>query len=403
MKLIYITEAFPFGKGETFIIPELNNILKRDGIDLTIIPLLEKNELVNKNAIDFVSKTISKERFSIYYLYDVISFFLRKPKRVLTIVSWLLKARSVKVLLRNVYSFPKGFWLARTVIDMNADHIHANFAVSSASIAMVASKLSGIPWSFTAHRYDIVENDLLNLKIQQALFARFISESGILLAQKLSIDIDKENIKMLHMGVELPVLLNSSSERLLSGIKTILCPANLYPVKGHFYLFEAIAHVKQYGKSVRLLLAGDGELRSSLENLANQLHISDETEFLGHVSNDELLQMYKSKKVDMIILPSVDLGGGLHEGIPVALIEAMSFEVPVISTDTGGISELLYDDAGLLVPQKDSRALADAIISLIGNPTLMRNIGRNGRKRIESDFNAHKSVDMLLSLFDRKR
>ena len=71
--------------------------------------------------------------------------------------------------------------------------------------------------------------------------------------------------------------------------------------------------------------------------------------------------MYREGRVGMVVLPSVDLGNNLHEGIPVALIEAMSYNIPVVGTHTGGIPELLEGGAGLIVPDKDPAALADAI------------------------------------------
>ena len=86
-------------------------------------------------------------------------------------------------------------------------------------------------------------------------------------------------------------------------------------------------------------------------------------ELRAAIPNDELLGLYRDNRVDLLVLPSITTPEGEHEGLPTVLVEAMSFGIPVISTNTGGIPELLSDGAGLLVREKSSVALADAIES----------------------------------------
>ena len=82
--------------------------------------------------------------------------------------------------------------------------------------------------------------------------------------------------------------------------------------------------------------------------------------FVGQVSHTQILEMYVANQVRAVVVPSIDLGNNLHEGIPVSLMEAMAHGVPVVSTTTGGIPELLADGAGILVPPENPQALADA-------------------------------------------
>ena len=100
--------------------------------------------------------------------------------------------------------------------------------------------------------------------------------------------------------------------------------------------------------------------------------------------------------VDCTILPSIDLGAGEHEGIPVALIEAMGYGIPVISTSTGGIPELLSDGAGILVPHKDPVALADAIKSLLNDARLGKQLSYAGYKRVIDEFSIEPIVRKLV-------
>jgi glycosyltransferase involved in cell wall biosynthesis len=96
-------------------------------------------------------------------------------------------------------------------------------------------------------------------------------------------------------------------------------------------------------------------------------------------------------------VPSIDLGNGLHEGIPVALMEAMSRGVPVVATRTGGIPELVSPGTGLLVPPGDSIALADAIQSVLEDAGLRETLARSGRKRVMQAYDIVEVVSELCS------
>ena len=106
-------------------------------------------------------------------------------------------------------------------------------------MAMVASELSGVPWSFTAHRGDIVQNNLLALKVENASFVRYISQSGAQMAAALGAPNASGKTAVIHMGVRLPGRTRGYDEA--PRTPTILCPAKLTPVKGHRYLLEAMA------------------------------------------------------------------------------------------------------------------------------------------------------------------
>ncbi|MBN1393470.1 MAG: glycosyltransferase, partial [Pirellulales bacterium] len=177
----------------------------------------------------------------------------------------------------------------------------------------------------------------------------------------------------------------------------VLCPANLLPVKGHEHLLRAMELLKHNGVRCTLRVAGDGALQNKLQCLADELRLGSMVEFLGGVPHDRILEWYRRRLVDAVVLPSVDLGEGVHEGIPVSLMEAMAHGLPVISTTTGGIPELLHDGAGIMTPPKDPAALAEAIERLIRDPDLRTRLGAAGRKRIEEEFAVQSVVEKLLA------
>lgn len=263
-------------------------------------------------------------------------------------------------------------------------------------MGMAVSEVSGVPWSFTAHRWDIVENNLLTRKARHASFARFISRSGLRLARERGFDAVERSL-VLHMGAVLPSSLSRTpAER---EVIRLLCPANLLPVKGHEYLIQALGLLRD--DPVELWLAGHGEREAELRELVKRLNLTDRVRFLGQLPHDELMGFYEGGHVDLVVLPSVDLGSGLHEGIPVSLMEAMAYGIPVVSTRTGGIPELLDEGAGMLVAPANVTALAEALSRLIRNQAERNELGQAGRKAVMEHFDIERVVDRLEALWQQ--
>jgi glycosyltransferase involved in cell wall biosynthesis len=169
----------------------------------------------------------------------------------------------------------------------------------------------------------------------------------------------------------------------------------MIPVKGHKYLLRAMVILKERGVGCELLLAGDGPLRKDLEKMVHSLGVSGTVRFVGRLPHDEVLSLYRSGEIGAVVLPSVDLGAGVHEGIPVSLVEAMAHGVPVISTETGGIPELLAGGCGVLVPPANQKALAASIERVLSDSELRRTLSVEGRRRVENEYAVEKIVDEL--------
>ena len=163
---------------------------------------------------------------------------------------------------------------------------------------------------------------------------------------------------------------------------------------------KAISILKDREVKCILKLAGDGELRELLEIQTKNLGLADRVEFLGNIPHNELLDIYRDQKINLVVLPSLDLGKNNHEGIPFSLIEAMAYGMPVVSTKTGGIPELLKGKAGLLVPPQNSFSLAEAIEKLIRDQELCLKISQRARKRIEENFHVRKTVSQLIEILN---
>lgn len=392
MRLLYLTSTLPFGAGESFLYPEIEELLRR-GFEVWVVPMHPRGSAVHREARAVMDRVVAEPLLSWRVLGDASGVFLRFPLRSLFALRLVLTPHP-RHLLKNLAVYPKGLWLGGLAREWRVGHIHAHWAATTASMAMVASAVSGIPWSLTAHRWDVVENNLLARKARRACFFRCISEKTREMA--LERGVPREKTLVLHLGVCLPKEAAPGGHPDWREKYVVLCPASFIPIKGHRYLIEAMRLLPAH---VELWLAGEGELHAEVEKQVVERGLGDRVRFLGFLTHDQLLDLYRKKEVDAVVLPSVDLGDGLNEGIPVSLIEAMSYGIPVISTHTGGIPELLRGGAGLLVPEKDPKALAEAIRILYEDPVYVRTIGEAGKRRVEEEFGVEAIVKKLLELW----
>lgn len=183
----------------------------------------------------------------------------------------------------------------------------------------------------------------------------------------------------------LPFAEDESKARLpRSGGFQVLFVGRLVERKGVKHLIEAMARlpVELHG---RLVVIGDGPERQGLEAGARDLGLGTRVEFRGRVSDQALRTTYAAS--DVLVLPSILDARGDTEGLGVVLLEAMSYGVPVVASDIGGITDIVeHNKSGLLVPSGDSAALAQALERLARDPALAQRLGAAGEQRVRSAF-----------------
>jgi colanic acid/amylovoran biosynthesis glycosyltransferase len=382
MRIVYITQRLPFGSGETFIVPEVQALLDA-GHEVLIAPRISRDPVIHDDVTDLLSRT-RRLPGTVRLAIGAAAQFVRAPRRTLHAFWTLRHTRPLWRAILNARATAQGIWVGRMAKSWGADHIHAHWAYLTATLAMAASAVSGIPWSFTAHRYDLVRNNLLAHKLRSARFGRFISQETLAMGRSLVPPDAMARAILLHMGVVIPRRREWHPTQRARPI--VLCPARFVPVKGHTYLLDSAARLKRRGFAFELWLAGDGPERSALARLIETLGLADSVRMLGLVPHAELLRLYEEQAVDCVVLPSLDLGGGEHEGISVALMEAMAHGVPTVATSTGGLPELLGRGAGILVPPADADALAGALERVLDSASLRSELARAGRRRIAEEF-----------------
>ena len=380
MRLVYVTSSLPYGPLEAFVLPELA-ALERLGHEVWLVPMWPRGERLHEDAEAHGERTLSEPLVS----RTIAAAGVRELPRGAGQLTQIVRTRP-RTAAKNLGVYPKALWLAGRLRELRPDHVHAHWASTSSTLALVASELAHVPWSLTAHRWDIPEENLLRAKARSACFVRAISEAG---AREL-----RERVALpgwspivLRMGVRLPATTATPRE---GRELRLLTAANLLPVKGHRHLLEALRGLE----GVTLDVAGTGPLRAELEQLAQGLPVT----FLGAVSHAGLLDDLQGCRWDVVVLPSVPTPEGDREGVPVSLIEAMAAGVPVLSTECGAIPELVVEGSGLLVPPGDPAGLREAIERLreVG---LRRELSTAGRARVEREFDVDRIAAELADRF----
>ncbi len=317
---------------------------------------------------------------------------LAKPARYFSALglAWRTAPKGIRGRLFNLIYFAEAAVLAAHMQDQRVTHLHNHIAKSSCSVAMIASTLSGIPYSFTLHGPDIFfapDHWRLDAKIARARFVACISEFCRAQAMFFSATEDWDKLKIIHCGVDPGRY--QPAER--SGNR-LLFVGRLAAVKGLPVLFDAFAKSRADNPNLSLTVVGDGPDRAALVARAKMLGNSDAINFTGYRSQSEVAALLANH--DALVLPS------FAEGVPVVLMEAMAANLPVIATQVGGVGELVsHGVSGLHIPPGDPDALANAITSLMANPDMREQMGAAGRKVVEAAFDANLEAARLAKLF----
>jgi glycosyltransferase involved in cell wall biosynthesis len=175
-----------------------------------------------------------------------------------------------------------------------------------------------------------------------------------------------------------------------AGVPVVATVGRLTAIKRHQLFLETVARVKQTRPDVVALVAGDGELRHELESYAKSLGLDGTVRWLGW--RRDLATVYGA--TDVFVLTS------RNEGTPVAMIEAMASGVPPVSTDVGGVKDVIESAAvGVRIGSDDAASLAEPIEALLANPNRRRAIGDAARERVLGRFGIDRLVDDVTTLY----
>ena len=289
-----------------------------------------------------------------------------------------------------------GVWTAaRLARRHNLDLFHGYWVVPGGTIAALAGWLTGRPAVATAAGSDLNEAAYHPIVSHFVRFTlgqvRKLMAPGNQLAQRaIELGMSQERVQVLmgHSGID-PERFSEGDRQ---GHPVILYVGSFIPPKRVDTILRAMSRAVERVPTVRLQLVGDGELRTELESLAAELGIAEKVEFLGARPHDEIPGWMR--RADVLVHCSD------HEGLPVAIMEALGCGLPVVAADVGGISDLVKEgETGYLLAPDDDVGFADRLVKLVSQPELTAQLGWNARVFAEAHLAKERVLEQVEAVY----
>jgi len=273
------------------------------------------------------------------------------------------------------YCVSASCFLPKLLRENDYDINHTHFIIPTGAVSSLYHKK--VPFIVTTHGSDVPGYNPDRFQFQHTLFRPFstrilnktsciTSPSGYLKNEILR-NFGDRKIAVIPNGIAVDACRPQRKE------KKILTVSRLFERKGIQYVIEAMKDIEGF----EYVVCGAGPYRPQLEDLVERLHLEHTVKLRGYLEPEQLKKEYESAAI--FVLPSTSESFGL------VLIEAMSAECAVITSNTTGCAEVV-DDAALLVPPKDSEAIKNQLLTLINDPKRCRELGMQGRRRVEQQF-----------------
>ena len=429
VKVAYIVSRFP-KLTETFILYEIV-ALRRQGVEIELFPLLRARtgrikveggsvwgkalELVQRGAgpkmhpeaAEITQQAHFTPMMSVGIALANARWLARRPIAYLRALAALIISNwgSANLFAGGLLLFPKMAYIADRAVSMGATHVHAHFANHPAAAAFVVGRLTGLPYSFTAHGADFqVDQHMLCRKVREAEFVVTVADANRRMIADLCLD-PGDKIHVVPSGVDTSYFtpaIGSERGSLAATSFTIVAIGTFYEVKGHTYLIEACRMLNADGVAYRCLLVGEGPGEAALRAQVEAAGITRQVEFTGPKDRQEVASVLRD--ADVLVLPSVPTQSGRREGLPVVLQEAMACGLPVIASAISGIPELVEDERnGLLVEPAQPRQIAGALARLAADGDLRHQLGLEARRTVLERFDLDVNANRLRELFGGQR
>jgi len=400
----YLISTFPVLE-ETFILGEILE-LERQGMAIEIFSLRLPPPTAHQREAGLL---VSRTHYS-PYLWDrriwfsLLEFLSERP-RVLAAAAWELlrdNRDDLRCLVRSAVMIPKALFFARTMRRKGIKHVHAHWATYPAAVAAFIARLLGLTYSVTAHAYDIYTEQrprALARRLGRAAFVATCSKANREYLQEILVGRAAAVHEVYH-GVDTSRF-RARGEPAASGRVEILAGCGtLDPRKGLRFLIDACAIVKDRGLPFSCRIVGSGPELPSLRKQAQERGLAGIVNFLPPVPQEELVRHYQ--QCDIFVQPSIVCANGDKDVIPNCLLEAMACGLGVIATRVSSIPEVIEDGReGLLVPERDPRAIAAALTALMQDEPLRKRLGENARRRVAEELDRKSTTRRLRALFEQ--
>jgi glycosyltransferase involved in cell wall biosynthesis len=427
-KIAYILKNFP-KLSETFIASEIYR-LESLGIDLKLLVIKPSSESSRHTVIEkiaaepfYLPATTSLSESSLLtwlklhlpdFWSSVVTVCKKKPLGVLRAARFAL-GQSIRA-RRGVLAWPRKVYLKeflqsaamseQILQDEEISHIHAHFAHGATTVAWMASLITNLEFSFTAHAKDIyLESlnpaNLLARKMDAAKFIVTCTEANRTHLEALS----NTPVHCLYHGltVDFVDLIDSSNTKRheRNGHIRALAVGRLVEKKGLDTFVRACGILKQRNVNFEAVIVGEsGDAETKILQYIDENDLSKQIQLTGAMPQTQLFAEYQ--RADVFCLPCRILENGDRDGIPNVMVEAMACGVPVVTTDVSGIPEVICDGKnGLLVKPDDPVALADSLEKIFLDKPLAARLSRAALETVRERFNGEVSALKLASLFNQ--
>lgn len=395
MKVGYLMNTYPVVTG-TFIRREIHS-LETQGVEV-------KRYAVRRWPEALVDEQDKAEQARTHYilssrlpglLADFLIELSTNPRGMLRAAStWLRLVRNARRdVIRHTAYLLEAASLKRQAARDSVDHLHAHFSTNATAVALLAERLGGPSFSFTAHGPDEFDNWSDSSLAEKVGGARFVVAISNFCRVQLARAAGMSAWSKLHVvrcGLELQEF--EVSKAPFEGNSTFVCVGRLCPQKAQSLIVEATSRVVALHPQTKVVLIGDGEERSEIEAQIARLDLREHVTLLGWQSNANVRHAVGSARA--LLLPS------FAEGLPVAIMETYALARPVITTYIAGIPELVDGNSGWIIPSGSVEHIANAMIAALdASPNELVEMGQEGRRRVLQAHDIERNASMLRELF----
>jgi len=398
MKIVYIIGTYP-RLTETFIDREISS-LEKLGTEIKIVSIRRPSGALSQEQIRLIDRILYLLPVSMASLIGGhMRYAFGHPIKYFGLLFYLFTRPhpSFPSRVKTVIHFGEGVYAANMLRKVRFDHVHAHFMDRAATVALIIGRLLDVPYSLTAHAGDIyVDPILLTEKMAAAKFVATCTEYNKNYLTQFGEKLFNHKLYCIYHGLAVEEYQGYESRGPDKSI--LLSVGQLKERKGFIFLLQSCRALADRGFEFVCNIVGDGPQREFLESQIENLSLENYVQLYGALSQSEVIEMYQ--QASLFVLPAILASDGDRDGIPNVILEAMSMELPIVSTSHSAIPEVVKHGVnGLLVPPADDEALTDALEKLITNPMYGRNLGSRGRDIVAEKFDPIANSKLLLDQF----
>lgn len=404
-RILYLLDTFPKTSSETFVLSEISELI-RLGNDVFIVASSRDkikhdvdNYDISKNIFytHIIRNTVLKAlTFSIRFVIDLF----HRPAWVINIAREIYKTHiSYKNMTNSYLALRKVIRAKRNGLEINVIHVPFPILKHIETAAFLSKQLK-CPFTVTFRAMDIYKNAYKKNRRYRFELARKAGQ--IITISNYNKEFIEEKIKPVK---EIEIIHSAIDIQKFKPYKHVEEPriitiGRFVEKKGIEYLLKAFGILSARDITFSAVIIGEGEFESQYRSLIKQYNIADRVTIKSPMAQENVIEELKTSMI--FVLPCIIAKDEDRDILPNVLKEAMSMEIPVITSNISGIGELIEHNVnGVLVPQKDIDALVDAMSKLLSDRDIRIKLGKNAREMIKKHFNIQNEVKKLNEIFAR--